>query len=133
MTNLIAMAAPGHGSGPYMREEIEYILKTAYTGFPAAFLTSDQLAVSVHTGFWGCGAFGGDRMVMTMLQALAARLADVNTLVFHTFDEAGLADVRDAEKWWSEHICRERGVLDMNEVIVQLVNARFRWGVSNGN
>src|SRR5688572_7143362 len=35
-TNLIAMAAPGGGSGRYSRADIEQVLVTAYTGFSAA-------------------------------------------------------------------------------------------------
>jgi hypothetical protein len=45
--------------------------------------------VVVHTGFWGCGAFGGNRVLMALLQAIAAQLASLEVLVFYTFDSGG--------------------------------------------
>jgi hypothetical protein len=47
---------------------IEFVLATAFTGFSAARLESARLnpspVVAIHTGFWGCGAFGGNRVLM---------------------------------------------------------------------
>ena len=88
VTNLIAMAAPNGGRGRYRREEIEYVLRTAYTAFRAASLESARSRGStspfvVHTGFWGRGAFGGNRVLMTTLQVLAAEMADVSNRVSH--------------------------------------------------
>src|SRR4051812_45360999 len=40
VTNLIAIAAPSYGRGAYTREDVEYVLMTAYTGFAAAALES---------------------------------------------------------------------------------------------
>ncbi len=97
-TNLIAIAAPSAGRGPYFRHQLEQILVTAYTGFSAAIAESRRLwptaAVEVRTGFWGCGAFGGNRRAMTLLQLLAARLAGVDRLRFYVFDDAGDAAYR---------------------------------------
>ena len=64
ITNLIAMEAPSYGRGVYTEEQIAYILTTAFTGFTAACCEarpeeSQQTDVIVHTGFWGCGAYGG--------------------------------------------------------------------------
>ena len=63
-TNLIAMAALPGGSGAYAEGEIRTILVTAFTGFSAAVQELADLApdspVVVHSGFWGCGAFGGN-------------------------------------------------------------------------
>jgi hypothetical protein len=77
ITNLIAIEAPSYGSGVYSQGEIAYILRTAYSGFHAAVLESTQAAVEanasaapvvvVHTGFWGCGAYGGNRILMALL------------------------------------------------------------------
>src|SRR5688572_6158916 len=94
VSNLIAMAAPVGGAGRYTREEIEHVLTTAYTGYAAAVLETRQACgeegrTVVHTGFWGCGAFGGNRTLMSMLQIVAARLAGLDGLVFHAFDSAG--------------------------------------------
>ncbi len=43
----------------------------------------------IHTGFWGCGAFGGNRVLMTTLQILAAEMAGLERVVFHTGDASG--------------------------------------------
>ena len=83
ITNLIAIAAPRPSYGTYTREQIEDALVTAYSGFRAAALESErafgaEAPVVIHTGFWGCGAFGGNRVLMVMLQACAAELAGVD-------------------------------------------------------
>ena len=80
VTNVIAMAAPAGGRGRYEVADIEFVLSTAYTAFRAAVLESarsrgSDCPVAVHTGFWGCGAFGGHRVLMTTLQTLAAEMA----------------------------------------------------------
>lgn len=58
----------------------------------------------IHTGWWGCGAFGGNRRLMAILQFAAAQLAGVDAVVFHrgsddAADEAGAA----LEAWASQH------------------------------
>ena len=136
VTNLIAMAAPGYGRGAYTAEQIEMILVTAYTAFSAAAAESARLAdsgasVVVHTGYWGCGAFGGNRILMAALQVLAARMAGIGTLAFHVGDPAG-----------SELLADALGFLDGNEGVGGRTSTRaridaitaygFRWGVSDG-
>lgn len=135
-TNLIAMAAPGYGQGTYTPEQIETILVTAYTAFTAASVEAARVAggkpsVVVHTGYWGCGAFGGNRVLMAALQVLAARMAGVDTLAFHVGDPGG-----------SELLADALGFLDGPDGIGGLVSTReridaiaaygFRWGVSDG-
>jgi Poly (ADP-ribose) glycohydrolase (PARG) len=125
-SNLIAIAAPV-GGGAYTRKQIEYASSAAYTGFAAAVEESSRLwpgvPVEVRTGFWGCGAFGGNRELMTMLQLFAARLAGVARLRFYAFDDAGRADY-------------ERGVRAMTEVGVadvdRMLARGYVWGRSNG-
>ncbi len=94
VTNLIAIAAIGGGWGEYSGAEIRRTLVTAYTGFRAAVAESrathgDEARVAVHTGYWGCGAFGGNRVLMAMLQVVAARMAGVEVLAFHTGASGG--------------------------------------------
>jgi|GEM_PF-5660291 hypothetical protein len=75
------MAAPQATRGDrYSDELVERILRAAFAGFRAAVLASGK--VTVHKGFWGCGAFGGDRRVMTATQILAPGAAGVEELVF---------------------------------------------------
>lgn len=94
VTNLIAIAAPAGGEGEYAASEIAAIFVNAYTGFAAAVRESSGRSVVVHTGFWGCGAFGGDRVLMVALQTLAARAAGVARIVLHTGDATGAVDAR---------------------------------------
>jgi len=80
ITNLIAMEAPAFGNGRDTEQDIEFVLSTAFTAFTAARVESRRdrtklPEVVVHTGFWGCGAYGGNRVLMALLQLLAAQLA----------------------------------------------------------
>ena len=134
-TNLIAIAAPMGGRGPYWPAQIENILVTAYTGFAAALGESRRVwptaLVEVRTGFWGCGAFGGNRRAMTLLQILAARLAGVGRLVFHVADDAGLAayhaGVADLERLLTG------GREPLTALLERIADLDYQWGTSDGN
>jgi hypothetical protein len=137
ITNLIAMAAPPGGYGRYRIDEIELVLSTAFTGFRAAALESERdrgvgVRVAVHTGYWGCGAFGGNRVLMALLQVVAARLAGLDLLVFHTGDSGGSAPIEDATRLLREDLGTEPR-LKMHELIVRIGAIGFEWGVSDGN
>jgi hypothetical protein len=129
-TNFIAMAAPV-GRGEYMRAQLDHILATAYTGFAAAVAESARLwprtSVEIRTGFWGCGAFGGNRLVMTSLQLLAARLAGIARVRFYAFDDAGLADLRAGAAVLADAIAAG------GDTIERIADRDFRWGTSDGN
>jgi hypothetical protein len=124
-TNLIAIAAPV-GSGVYFRAQIERILVTAYTGFAAAV---GEGAVEIRTGFWGCGAFGGNRELMTLLQLLAAHLAGVARLRFHAFDDRGLADYRAGAAALDRVIAPG---IAIDALIERIADLDYAWGESNG-
>ena len=135
VTNLIAMAAIGGGWGEYSREEIRRTLVTAYTGFRAAVAESRathgaETRVPVHTGYWGCGAFGGNRVLMAMLQVLAARMAGVEVLAFHTGAGGGGDALADALDRLSELL---GAVSATSELLARIESQGFRWGVSDGN
>ncbi len=136
VTNLIAIAAIAGGWGRYTRDEIRRTLLTAYTGFRAAVLESErQIArparVAVHTGYWGCGAFGGNRVLMAMLQGLAAQMAGLGRLVFHTGSPGGDAPLVDA----LDLIAALTGGEPMatGDLLTAIDGQGFRWGVSDGN
>ncbi|WP_224369822.1 poly(ADP-ribose) glycohydrolase [Hyalangium versicolor] len=136
-SNLIAIAAPAGGRGPYFRRQLEQILTTAYTGFAAAVAESQQRwpgqAVEIRTGFWGCGAFGGNRHAMTLLQLLAARLAGVDHLRFYTFDDAGQAAFRTGSKDLDAVIAAGAPGEALAELIERIADLDYEWGVSDGN
>lgn len=137
ITNLIAIAAPYPGQGRYQRDQIEGALSTAYTGFRAAVAESERLRgattpVVVHTGFWGCGAFGGNRVLMAMLQTLAAEMAGLERLVFHTGSAGGGAPLDEALRLLREDITPEAN-WSTHEAIARIDDLAFEWGLSDGN
>ena len=59
-----ANSAIANSLGP----SVEEVFATAYTGFRAARAESGAgFEVVVHTGHWGTGAYGGDRVLMALL------------------------------------------------------------------
>ena len=137
ITNLIAMAAPAGGYGSYRRDQIELILATAFTGFRAAVLESRRIAgvdarVILHSGFWGCGAFGGNRVMMTLLQALAAEMAGLHRLSMHIGDPSGRQPVEQATAILRD-VLAAGGSTETARAIT-LIHARsLPWGHGDGN
>ncbi len=133
ITNLIAMAAPPGGSGRYDQATIESILNTAYTGFRSAVIASrraeDEIPVVLHTGYWGCGAFGGNRVLMSVLQILAAEMAGLERLVFHTGMPGGDAALAEGLALLAGH----PEAIETRSMIDRLHSHGFEWGVSDGN
>lgn len=129
-TNLICISAPNCGDGRYTMDEILYILHTTYTGFNAAVIESGSSPVIIHSGYWGCGAFGGNRILMTWLQALAAKLANVKQLVLHTGAPAS-GELKTS--WASIEADIGNEVITLNTLIQKILAMGFEWGVSDGN
>jgi hypothetical protein len=134
VSNIIAIAAPYGGRGRYTQDQIELAIATAYSGFRAAVLESRRAAgpdvpVAIHSGFWGCGAFGGNRLMMTLVQVLAADLAGVDRLVLHVGDPSGRSTV--------EHALALVPDLASNTSVAELTTGLetlgLTWRVSDGN
>jgi hypothetical protein len=137
ITNLIAMAAPPGGYGRYGADEIESVLTTAFAGFRAAVLESRRergraTPVAVHTGYWGCGAFGGNRVLMALLQVLAAGSAGLDQLVFHVGDPRGREPLEAALRLINGSLGTDLD-LGTRELINRIEMIGFEWGVSDGN
>jgi hypothetical protein len=133
ITNVLAIEAPPYGTGAYSAEEIKFVLTTAYSGFAAASAESSRIAapnspVVIHTGFWGCGAYGGNRVLMTLLQMIAARLAGINSLVFHYGTSA--VEAQRASAMLTDLLSRSKTV---SELIGHVESLRLEWGTSDGN
>jgi hypothetical protein len=122
ISNILAIAAPNGGRGEYTRETIELALITAYTGFLATG------ARVLCTGFWGCGAFGGNRILMTLVQLLAAQLAGIPQLRFYVADESGHAQYQAGVAALAD-VTTDR---DISAILDRITAKRFRWGVGNG-
>jgi Poly (ADP-ribose) glycohydrolase (PARG), Macro domain fold len=134
VSNILAIRAPNGGRGRYRREEIGLALSTAYSGFRAAVLESrravgPEAAAAIHSGFWGCGAFGGNRVMMTLLQVLAADLAGVARLVLHVGDAGGRSSVDRA----LELAAGLPAAATQPELIAHIEALGLEWGVSDGN
>ncbi len=132
VSHIIAIAAPSHGDGQYTREQVETILVTAYTGFRAAVVESQRagLATVIHSGFWGCGAFGGNRVMMLILQELAARMAGVERLELHVMDEAGRKAAEAGASQVKDLLTAHK--IGTEAAIDRVVAMGLRWGVGNG-
>lgn len=134
ISNIIAIVAPYGGLGRYQREQIGLAIATAYSGFRAAVLESRRTAgpdalVAIHSGFWGCGAFGGNRVMMTLLQFLAADMAGVARLVFHVGDPSGRTSLERA-------LALAPGLAtatSATDLIARAEALGLVWGVSDGN
>lgn len=131
ITNLVAMSAPACGRGRYTSEQIQWILTAAYTAFCATKVCAGARPVVLHTGFWGCGAFGGDHVLMAMLQLLAASAAGIERVVFHTFAASGRAHLAEAQATLAE--LSRRLDDDPGSWVVAITRMGFAWGVSDGN
>ncbi|CAF0730653.1 unnamed protein product [Adineta ricciae] len=143
--NLIAIEAPKYGSGFYTHKQIEYILQACFTAYSAARalantiynLKTDQLPRTplktyVHTGWFGCGAYGGDRTIMIILQILAAKMAGIDKLIFHTVTNDCDREIKSAKSCLENLLHRGQNKVSMNELIKRLIDKGFQWGASNG-
>ncbi|AKV03625.1 Hypothetical protein AKJ09_10288 [Labilithrix luteola] len=128
LSNVIAMVAP-QGMGRYSSDQIRDILDTAVTSFVAAKEESGAARVRIHTGHWGTGAFGGDRVLMAAAQIVAARCAGVDELVYHSLDEAAVQAFENGRA-----VAETIAIGASIEEVVALLEAReFYWGRSDGN
>ena len=126
-SNILALAALRPSHGAYTQEQVRRLLQTAYTGFRALVLRSRR--VTLHTGFWGCGAFGGNKGLVSAVQMLAA----------------GAAGVEQVHFWWGstplnssafDHALAVAKVLESagtGEAMRSLASAGYRWGSANEN
>jgi hypothetical protein len=136
-SHLIAIAAPvSRGRHAYTVDDLALVLRTALTGFAAAVLESRRLwpaaPVELRTGFWGCGAFGGNRVVMTALQLLAARLAGADALRFHTVTPAGLPDFHAGAALLADFLAAAPPHETVTALLTRIAALDLRWGVGNG-
>ena len=137
VSNILAIEAIPGGSGRYSPEEISRVTMTATAGFCAAISESHRVRgpdvkVIIHTGFWGCGAFGGNKRLMALLQLVCARLAQLDGLVFHAFDDAGANAYADAYDLYND-ILPAGSAPALSEVLRRIDDLSFEWGSSDGN
>ncbi|GKT34814.1 Poly(ADP-ribose) glycohydrolase like protein [Aduncisulcus paluster] len=139
--NIIAMAGIGYGHGMYREDQIASMFMIALTSFSGA-CTETKLALAshddtedkdsirpctvIHTGAWGCGAFGGNLFLMTLIQLFAASLSGVNVIVLHS-DRSYKTAIEHFDK-----LLKKEDIWTVEKVIKYLYKLKCRWGVSNG-
>ena len=133
ISHIIAIEAPAYGSGRYTAQQVRFILDTAITGFAAACRETVRtspavLRTVIHTGWWGCGAYGGNRELMALLQLEAAALAGVDEVVFYAGNSTDARDLDAARTT----LASLEDVRDVATLADRVVARGFRWGVSNG-
>jgi hypothetical protein len=138
ITNFIAMAAPGYGRGEYSRDDLLRVFATTFTAFSAANQVSVSNAgvhqpTAIHTGFWGCGAFGGNRQLMVALQIIAAKAAKIDHLIFHVGARDGMPDAQRGIDTAEILESRCGPACSLDDLLRQFMEFGFKWGVSDGN
>eukprot|EP00095_Tigriopus_kingsejongensis_P006463 maker-scaffold128_size327099-snap-gene-1.11 protein:Tk06463 transcript:maker-scaffold128_size327099-snap-gene-1.11-mRNA-1 annotation:"poly(adp-ribose) glycohydrolase-like isoform x1" len=91
-TTMVAIDAlpPGQAKDQYKQENICRDLNKAFVGFKN-YNASTKNPVAIATGNWGCGAFGGDPQLKSLIQLLAAAEAG-RDMAYFTFDNRELRD-----------------------------------------
>lgn len=75
-------------------------LNKAFVGF---YYDAEGAAPAVATGNWGCGAFGGDKSLKTLLQLMVCCVTN-RPLVYYTFGDKRLRDdFNDIFQYLSQH------------------------------
>lgn len=69
------------------KEDLQYMFDKATAGFETIIKHG---AKEVHTGKWGCGAYGNDLTSIFLLTILAAWKAGLQKVVFYLYDGSGL-------------------------------------------
>jgi hypothetical protein len=134
-TNIIAMEAFSGGKGNYTIEQIKDIFQTAHTAFSAAITESRALAgenvkILIHTGNWGTGAYGGNKVLMAYLQLLSAAIAQVDTLVYHSKDHESY---QNALNLFCKNTESYPSKIKLEKLFKELTRMGFKWGESDGN
>jgi hypothetical protein len=135
LSNILAIEAPLCATGTYTVSQIKDILITAFSGFAAARdesrLSMASEDVAIHSGYWGCGAYGGNRVAMALLQMIAAQLAGIQQLVLHVGDPSGHAPFEEATEIFKSISIHPN--LPTSQLIGEIVAMKFQWGASDGN
>jgi hypothetical protein len=127
LSNIIALAALSPESGAYTSEQIRRLLQTAYTGFRSLVLRSER--VTLHTGHWGCGAFGGNKGLVTAVQLLAAGAAGVEQVCFWW----GRTELDRSALEHAAAVAEHLNGASVEDAVAQFVAAGYHWGIANEN
>ena len=139
-TNFLCIQAPACGYGRYSLNSIKHIFSTAYSGYKAIkFETNKKLgensACALHTGNWGCGAYGGNHLLMAILQILAARCAQLDEVVYHTYNQTLKAHAEEGLNIIQKIIKEDSDInwINIDNCLQKIYDYKFQWNFSDGN
>jgi len=147
-TNIIAMASRRGMMKKYNEEDVNILFNTAYSAFSGALEEAKHsfsqnkikdnennesrlLEVVIHSGNWGCGAFGGNVEMHSLLQIIAAHEAKIDYFRYHSVGEVDSLQVQQACKTIDD-IFGNRPQLTWKEFMTKLLKCEYRWRMPNG-
>ncbi len=131
LSNILAISAISKGHGRYTRHQINKLFSTLYTGFMAARIESQQMETIIHTGNWGCGAFGGNPILIAILQITAAFCVGIDKLIYHTLSK--YAQFTQAKEIFENDLKSVLFKKGPSPVLLLIENLGLEWGMSDGN
>uniref|UniRef100_A0A6N2K799 poly(ADP-ribose) glycohydrolase n=1 Tax=Salix viminalis TaxID=40686 RepID=A0A6N2K799_SALVM len=102
--------------GEYINQAIEYSDKKG------SWCLDHEDKIGIATGNWGCGAFGGDPELKSMIQWLAASQAGRPSVLYYTFGIKSLQNLNQVCQWILSH---EWTVGDLWNMLVEYSSQRF--------
>lgn len=127
--NILAIAAPENGKGLYTEAQLIFTLQSLLCGFEGAVIKareSGRRECALHTGRWGCGAFGNNEELMLLSQIIAASLAGITRLVFYAVSKEAVSAVKNKFEVLPE-------VLSFDQLVSFLLSQNYLWGQRDGN
>jgi len=134
-TNIIAMASLGYGKSYYTADQYSHLFLTALAAFSGARQeTDDHTECIIHTGLWGCGAFGMSKSVSVLVQWMAASLAGVDKLKLHCVTKENNVQVRQILQEFSKKAHPiQQSYMSVSDFFAELDKKKaYKWGMSNG-
>ena len=69
---------------------------------------------------------------MIVLQILAAKMAGIDQLIFHTVINDCEETIKTAEEFLNKIFTKDQNELSTDELIKKIINENYRWGLANG-
>lgn len=95
-SNIFSMAAPHIPEAlfgqPYRKEYLRVLLFRAIAAFSSIKFEYPTKKIVVHTGNWGCGAFGNSSKVAALLQLAAGHFSGIDRLEYYPLEKGASFD-----------------------------------------
>ncbi|CAF1634826.1 unnamed protein product, partial [Didymodactylos carnosus] len=96
-------------------------------------LITNIIAIEAPSGWFGCGAYGGNHSLMLILQLIGAQLADVDKIVFHTVSRGFDNEIAKADEYMTKLFeGNDKDKMTVDDLINKIFKEKFEWGESNG-